>query len=90
MSIHLKTHARAAAAAENAALESIAMVYRGSSDDGQRYFVTVSLRFRESEIIYLSNVFLSTYRGIDWRDGSYGIDHGKRDGFFLSGLATSA
>lgn len=42
MSIHLKTQARAAAAAENAALDSIAVVYRGSSDDGQRYLVTIS------------------------------------------------
>lgn len=58
MRIHLKSHAKAAAAVEKAALESIAVVYRGSSDDGHRYLVTISLYF---QVLEKSNdqVFLS-------------------------------
>lgn len=43
MSIHLKSHDKAAAAAEKAALETMAVVYRGASDDGQIYLATISL-----------------------------------------------
>lgn len=49
-----------------------------------------SAAFPMLERIYLSNVSLSAYRGIDWRDSSNGVDHGERDGLLLSGLAACA